>query len=144
MHEVHPPVAARSAIRVLREFRRPALWLCLWMLMLAAVIVGSLLPAGDLPPAPFDGFDKVEHFLGYAVLSAYGGMLFARMRAQLRTAAGLVALGIGLEIAQALLTDSRMGDPSDAVAGTLGALVGVVSASTPLARLLQRLDARLP
>lgn len=129
---------------VLRDFRRPRLWLAIGMLGLLAVIGLSLLPARGLPPVPFSGFDKVGHFLGYATLSAYGGMLFARMRPQTWTAAGLVALGIGLEFAQAQLTDSRMGDLRDAVANTLGVLAGLVSASTPLARLLQRLDARLP
>ena len=63
---------------LLREFRWPYRWLALWGLMLAAVIATSLLPARDLPSAPFSGFDKVEHLLAYAVLSAYAVMLFAR------------------------------------------------------------------
>lgn len=138
------PVDGVPAAGVLRDFRRPRLWLAIGVAGLLAVIGLSLLPASDLPQAPFSGFDKVSHFLGYAALSAYGGMLFARMRAQTWTAAGLVALGIGLELAQAQLTDSRMGDLRDAVANTLGVLAGLPCASTPLARLLQRLDARLP
>ena len=129
---------------VLRGFRRPWLWLAIGAIGVLAVIGVSLLPVRDLPPAPFSGFDKVGHGLTYAALSAYGGMLFARMRAQVRTAAALVALGIGLEYAQALLTDSRMGDLYDAVANTLGVLIGLGSALTPLSALLQRIDARLP
>lgn len=132
---------AAPARSVLRDFRRPRLWLAVGVIGVLAVVGLSLLPARDLPPAPFSGFDKVGHFLGYAALSAYGGMLFARMRAQAWAAAGLVALGIGLEVLQALLTDSRMGDLHDAVANTLGVLAGLASASTPLARLLQRVDA---
>ncbi|MGH8076660.1 MAG: VanZ family protein [Lysobacter sp.] len=136
--------AQRSA--VLREFRRPRLWLAIGALGVLGLVGMSLLPARDLPPSPFSGFDKVGHFLGYAVLSAYGGMLFANMRAQALAAAGLVALGLGLEFAQAQLTDSRSGDLRDAVANTLGVLVGLASASISprWACLLQWLDARLP
>lgn len=130
--------------KALRDFRRPGLWLALWALMIVAVIAGSLLPARELPQMPFDGFDKLEHFFGYATLSAYAAMLFARMRAQALSAAGLVALGIGLEIAQSTLTASRLADPADAMVNAMGVLAGLGSAATPFARLLQRLDARLP
>lgn len=143
VHAVRSPVAARPpATRVLREFRRPGLWLGLWAVMILAVVAGSLLPARDLPPVPFDGFDKVQHLLGYAVMSAYAAMLFARMRARALAAAGLVALGIGLEVAQGMLTASRQADVADAMVNALGVLAGMAIAATPLARLLQRLDAR--
>jgi glycopeptide antibiotics resistance protein len=78
------------------------------------------------------------------VLSAYAAMLFARMRAQAMAAAGLVLLGIGLEVAQALLTASRQADIADAMVNTLGVLGGLSIAATPLARLLERLETRLP
>ena len=126
----------------LREFRRPGLWLALWALMIATVIAGSLLPARELPPMPFDGFDKFQHLFGYAVLSAYASMLFARMRAQALAAAGLVVLGIGLELAQAALTASRQADPADALVNALGVLAGLAVAATPLAQWLRRLDGR--
>lgn len=142
VHAVRSPGAARPATRLLREFRRPGLWLGLWAVMILAVVAGSLLPARDLPPAPFDGFDKVQHLLGYALLSAYAAMLFARMRARALAAAGLVALGIGLEVAQGMLTASRQADVADAMVNALGVLAGMAIAATPLARLLQRLDAR--
>lgn len=134
--------AVKPAPKALRDFHRPGLWLALWALMIAAVVTGSLLPASDLLPVPFAGFDKLEHFFGYAALSACAAMLFARMRAQALAAAGLVALGIGLEVAQAALTVSRQADPADAMVNTLGVLAGLAVAATPLARLLQRLDAR--
>ena len=35
--------------RSLKAFRRPGLWSMLWMLGVAAVVAGSLLPPGDLP-----------------------------------------------------------------------------------------------
>ena len=126
----------------MRSLRRPALWLAAWAVMIAAVAAGSLLPAGELPPVPFNGFDKVQHLLGYFVLSAYAVMLFARLRTQALCAAGLVALGIGLEVAQAALTVSREADPADALFNAMGVLAGLAIAATPLANLLQRLDAR--
>lgn len=138
------PLPLARAAQALREFRRPRLWLGVWALMVAAVIVGSLMPARELPPVPFDGFDKFEHFFGYTMLSAYATMLFARPRPQALAAAGLFALGIGLEVAQAMLTASRQADVADAMVNALGVLAGLAVTATPLARLLQRLDTRLP
>ena len=128
---------------VLRVFRWPRCWLVSWALMIAAVVVGSLLPTDALPPSPFDQFDKLEHFLGYAALSAYAVLLFASRRAQVGAAVGLVALGIGLEVAQAVLTASRSADVLDAATDALGVLAGLSLAATPWALALQRLDARL-
>ena len=55
----------------------------------------------------------------------------------------LVLLGIGLEVAQGMLTATRMADPRDALANTLGVLAGFATVLTPLSRLLLAIDARL-
>ncbi|MCF7222144.1 VanZ family protein [Marilutibacter chinensis] len=128
----------------MRGFRRPALWLAAWSMLVALVIAASLLPARELPPAPFDGIDKLEHFLAYAVLAAGAVMLFARRGVQLLLALALVALGIGLEFAQGALTASRQADGLDALANTLGVLVGWSLGWTPARLWLLGLDARLP
>ncbi|HEY0661332.1 MAG TPA: VanZ family protein [Lysobacter sp.] len=126
---------------MLREFHRPRLWLGVWIAAIVAVIVLSLIPP---PPMPVpQGTDKVEHFLAYAVLSAYAAMLFVRRRTQAIVAVGLVGLGVGLEVAQATLTDSRMADSADALANTMGVLAGLFTAATPMAGWLQRVDRRL-
>ncbi|MFC3551305.1 VanZ family protein [Lysobacter cavernae] len=127
---------------LLRDFRRPGLWLAVWLAMVGAVIATSLMSARDLPPAPFEGVDKVEHFLAYLLLSAYAVMLFARRRTQALAAVGLIALGVGLEVAQGALTASRQADSADALANTLGAFAGLCLAPTPLARGLLWLDGR--
>ena len=132
-----------SGAKSLREFHRPALWIALWLAMIAAVVATCLMPAKDLPPTPFDSFDKVEHFTAYQLLSLYAGMLFARVRAQALAAVGLIVLGIALEFAQATLTDSRSGDAADALANSLGALAGLWLSRTPLALWLQCVDRRL-
>ncbi|MGO4222237.1 VanZ family protein [Lysobacter sp. TAF61] len=127
---------------LLRELRWPRLWLGLWLLMIAAVIVTSLVAASDLPPPAFDGIDKFEHFFSYLILSAYGVMLIERRRPQALMAAGLIALGVGLEIAQGALTTSRQADSADALANSLGVLAGLILAATPVSRGLQWLEAR--
>jgi VanZ family protein len=123
----------------LKPLRRPRLWLSLWCVAIAAVIVGSLLPAMDLPPVPA-GADKLEHFAGYGVLAVIAVQLFATRTALWRAGVGLVALGIVLEILQYVLTSTRMMDGWDALANSLGVLMGLATALTPLRDLLLRLE----
>lgn len=126
---------------LLRPFRFPWLWVGLWLVAILATVVVCLLPPP--PVAVPRNVDKVEHVLGYAVLSIGAVWLFAGMRGQCRAAAGLVALGVALEWAQGALTTTRLADPADALANAAGVLLGLVVASTPAATWLQRLDARL-
>lgn len=125
----------------LRDFRRPRLWLALWLCAIAAVIVLSLTPPP--PMAVPRNFDKVEHLLGYGLLSLGSVLLFARRPAQWGAAAALVALGVALEFAQAAFTQDRFADVADALANTTGVLLGQLCSWTPVAGLLLRLDARL-
>ncbi len=135
--------AASAPAPLLRPFHRPWLWCALWLAMIAAVAATCLMPAKDLPPTPFDHFDKLEHFCAYLALSGYGGMLLARSGARALAALAMIALGVGLEFAQAALTDSRSGDVADAVANSLGAVAGLALGRTPAALWLLRLDAWL-
>ena len=125
----------------LKPFHRPRLWLGLWLLAIVSVIVLSLVNLSGLPPVP-EGGDKVEHFLAYALLSASAVQLFASRRACLLMAVLLVALGVGLEFAQGALTTTRMADPRDALANTLGVVAGLLTVFMPLRHALQVLDAR--
>lgn len=136
-------VPAGAPARWLRPFRRPTLWCAGWAVLFALVATGSLLPASDVPSMPVPGLDKLQHFLGYAALSTYGVMLFGRMRPQALAAALAVAFGVGVEWAQGALTADRNPEAADAMANALGALAGLLLASTPMAHGLQRLDARL-
>ena len=101
------------------------------------------MPSDNVPKVAIADFDKVQHFIGYAVLSAYAAMLFARLRTQALMALVVIGFGIALEVAQATLTADRTGDAADVVANSLGALAGLWFSATPAAHWLQRLDARL-
>lgn len=109
--------------------------------MIVAVVVVSLMPPPPMPEVAFEGIDKVEHVLGYFALSTMSTALFAPMRTRARIAAALVALGIGLELAQGAMTTTRTPDLLDALANTVGVVLGLVA--TPVTRLVAWIDARL-
>jgi VanZ family protein len=124
----------------LKPLRRPQFWLGLWWLAIVLGIAISLAPppAVDAPR----GSDKLVHFLCYGALAVGAVQLFATRAGLLRAAVGLVALGVALELAQEAFTQTRMLDPRDAVANTLGVLLGMLVARTPLRDLLLVIDAR--
>jgi VanZ family protein len=126
----------------LKPFRRPTLWLGLWWLAIAVVVVLSLVSPPELPSTPV-GSDKLGHFLAYAALMTAAVQLFERRLHRWRAAGALVALGMLLELVQGGLTSTRMQDPWDAVANTVGVLAGMAVAATPWRDLLLRLDRRL-
>ncbi len=125
--------------RSFKPFRRPLLWSIAWMLAVAAVVAGSLLPPGDLPTAPMHN-DKLMHFLGYFVLMAGAVQLYTRRASWVAMAMLLVFLGIGLEWLQAAMHVGRTADRADALANTLGVLAGFTTGFTPLRDVLLRLD----
>lgn len=127
----------------LRALHWPRLWLGLWGLMIAAVVAGSLAPAEDLPQIWFPGADKLQHFLGYAVLSGYAAMLFASRRALGLAAAGLMTLGILIEGVQGALTASRQADLVDVLANLAGVALGQALGMTRAASLLQWAETRM-
>ncbi|WP_241685805.1 VanZ family protein [Luteimonas sp. YGD11-2] len=124
--------------RPLKPFRRPWLWAGLWIAAIATVLVASLSPAPPLPPV--DNSDKLGHFLAYAVLAIGAVQLYARWASLLGAGIGLVLLGIGIEYAQGTLTATRMGDPADALANTLGVIAGLATRLTPWRDALLRFD----
>ena len=125
----------------LKPFRRPRLWLGLWWFAIALVALGSLLPAMLLPLVP-EGGDKLEHLLGYGLLAAIAVQVFATRGALLRAAAGLVLLGVSLELAQGLLTSTRSMDAMDALANTAGVALGMATALAPVRDWLLRVETR--
>jgi len=134
------PRAVMPGTRALKPLRRGRLWLGLWWVAIVAGIVVSLVPP---PPVAVPvGSDKLVHLLCYGALAAGAVQLFATRAALARAGFGLVALGIVLELAQHLLTDTRMLDPRDALANAVGVLLGLATAAMPLRDLLLRFDGR--
>lgn len=125
---------------MLRDFRLPRLWVAGGLAMLALVATGSLMPSSGLPDVGFPGADKLQHGVGYAAMSAYAVMLFATRRARWTAAAGLLAFGIAIELAQGAFTADRSPELADVFANAAGILAGLLVAPTRLALLLQRVD----
>jgi VanZ family protein len=125
----------------LRAFARPRLWAGVWVFGWCLAIALSLIPP---PPVHFDvpDSDKLGHLLAYFTLSAWAVNLFERRRAWWFAALALVALGVGMEWAQGALTDTRMRDPRDAIANTLGVLLGLTVGWNRLQFVVQALDRR--
>lgn len=95
------------------------------VLYAALVLVLSLLPDSGVPSY---GWDKARHFIAYAVMSflftraaAAGGVSSAR--AALAAVGAATLFGIGVEFLQSL-TSTRNAETLDALANTLGALLG--------------------
>jgi len=119
-----------------KPLRLPALWLGLWLLLVAAVVVLSL---GAPPPGPdVPASDKWQHLVVYAALSAAAVQVFRPGAAVLGAAALLVLLGIGLEVAQGTLTTDRVMDWRDAVANAAGVVLGLLTGRTRMRDLLLR------
>lgn len=135
MSSMRRPLLGRS----LKPLGHPRMWMSLWSLAVAVVVIVSLIPPPDLGELPKNA-DKVEHFLAYFALAASAVQLFARWSSLFSVGIALVLMGIGLEYAQGTLTTTRMMDPNDALANTLGVITGLAVQLTPLRNLLQRLD----
>jgi VanZ family protein len=127
-----------GALKSLRHAQR---WLALWWLAVTLVVVVELLPALLLPQLP-EGGDKLEHLLGYGALAFAAVQLFER-RVLWRVGVGLAALGMALEIAQGTLTATRSFDLADELANSVGVLLGLAAAFTPLRDLLPRSAGRV-
>lgn len=126
-----------------KPLRHLPFWIGLWTLAVLGVIGVCLIPPPPLPPLPENG-DKAEHFIAYFLLSASAVQLFRRGRSLLAVGLALVALGVCIEFAQGALTDTRSADPFDALANTIGILVGLATSFPPLRDLLLRLQPANP
>lgn len=123
---VRSPAGPRRWVKPLRH--RNA-WLALWLFAVTVLVVVCLLPSPDLPNLHVS--DKLEHAAAFALLAGSAVQLFER-RALLMVAIGLLALGAGIEFAQALFTTTRAMEAADVVADTVGIVIGLSIALTPL------------
>jgi VanZ family protein len=126
---------------VMREFRRPGLWLGIWCLGWVLCVVLSLVHPPRIDIDVPDG-DKIGHFLAYGLLSAWSAWIFLSTRARWVAVVALIALGIVLELAQGEFTTDRMMDAYDAWADTIGVALGQLAGIGRAKGFLQRLERR--
>jgi VanZ family protein len=110
-----------------------ALWQVIGLGMLAYIVYVSLIPH---PPLMFGQWsDKVYHFVGYFVLTAWYAQLYAASRHRYLLALSFLSLGVLLEFAQ-LLVNERSFELLDMLANGLGVLVAWLITRGRLSRLL--------
>lgn len=114
---------ATMASETVPRYRRA--WLALGWLLLFGVAVGSLAPT--VPAAPVQVSDKLMHFLAYASL-AFVFVGAAGRKRWLRFVIGLLVLGAVIELAQGLLTATRVSEWLDMIANAAGVVAGTVVA----------------
>ena len=104
---------------------RPALWITGAVLLALAIVGGSLLPGPVVESVAT--WDKLQHTGAYLVLALWISGMVDRRR-YLWAAAAAFLLGAAVEVAQAVLTDTRQGDVLDLLANGTGALLALVAA----------------
>lgn len=112
--------------------------LAVFLAACATVIWLSVAPTTAIPSVNL--WDKLEHagaYFGLALL----GVWATRVRSW-KLAAGLFALGVGVEIAQATMGWGRQGDVLDAVANSVGIGLGLGLARVVGERLMVKSPAR--
>lgn len=124
---------------MLRLAHAPA-WIAASLLLMALVVWGSLMPAGDTPPV--DHLDKVEHAAVYALLAVWFTGLVARQR-YLAVAAALAAFGVLMEALQHAMQLGRRADVLDVAANVSGAAAGLAIAAWRTGGWAQRVESWL-
>ena len=121
--------------------RYPTLWSLLGWLLVAAVIVGSLIPGPALEAVDVDINDKVMHAGAYCVLMVWFAGFYTRTVYPL-IAAVLLMLGVGLDLLQRL-TETRTFDWYDIAMNCAGVIVGLALSLLLLGGWCQRVEQRL-
>ena len=98
------------------------LLLFVWMLAMGFVTVLALLPVEHLQLPVFDWWDKAQHALAFAVLTAGACLLWPRTT--VCVVVGMIAYGAALELAQ-WAVGWRFAEWSDLLADAVGVVVAV-------------------
>ncbi len=95
------------------------LWIAAIVVVVVVIVAGSLSPSPLLPNHAFS--DKLGHYAAYLVLALLASGIVAPARLW-RVMLRCFLLGLGLEAAQALLTDNRLAGWGDLLANAAGIL----------------------
>jgi len=101
-------------------------WRIVFLVLTALVIWLSVKAPGEGPGLPI--WDKLQHFLAYAVLGFTGFLGFPGRKPAIALALGLVLLGAALEVAQSFVPARDM-SLGDGIADLLGVAAGIGVAS---------------
>lgn len=118
--------------------RLRALWWTVGVVLAITVFVLGVLPGKVLPTKGFN--DKVNHALAYLALTLWFAGLVRHSR-WAWLAAGLMTLGVLVEIVQTLTPFGRLGDVKDLLANAVGMTAGFLLAYVGLWRWPVWLDA---
>ncbi len=95
-----------------------------------------------LPQVPSTIGDKINHLIAYAVLMGWFGQLFTSKRSRIILACALVLLGVAMEVGQSMTT-YRFFDWLDAVANSIGVMLGVIALASGADKILPWVERRL-
>jgi VanZ family protein len=93
------------------------IWIAAIVVIVAAIVTGSLTPRQAVPVEQFS--DKLGHFLAYLALALAVSGISAPRRLW-RSMLGCFLLGASLELAQAAFTEHRSAEWADLAANTAG------------------------
>jgi len=126
---------------MVNDLRFPRFWLIAgWMAVIAALIVCLAPPKYvEVPGAN----DKVEHALGFILLTLWFCGIYQRRRYWL-VAGAFLLFGVFVEIMQAWMNVGRNGDIHDVYADIVGISAGVLIALTPIGRWPRWIEALIP
>ncbi|MDX2220105.1 MAG: VanZ family protein [Burkholderiales bacterium] len=96
-------------------------WIAAGVLIVAAIWIGSLMPA----PPRMPGGDKIHHFAAYALCSFFWCALATRLRDKVMCVIGVALMGVLIEFLQGV-SGLRHFESADMIANALGALTGGV------------------
>lgn len=105
--------------------RHPWVWLGLGWLFVALAVLVSLVPGQKLPDTHMS--DKWQHSLGYALLTLWFTGLYPKV-SYWKIAAGFLAMGVSIEVAQGLMPYGRQMDVLDVGANAIGIAAGLLIA----------------
>ncbi len=124
---------------MLLALRHPRLWLVSGWTLVVLAIIASIVPSHDLPK--LGGIsDKLEHVVGYAVLSLWFAGIYPRARYPMIGVA-LLVMGILIEGLQGAMNVGREAELRDVYANSLGIVCGLVLALAWLGGWAQRVEA---
>ena len=124
---------------MLLPLRHPRLWLIVGWGSVALSTLANLVPVDKLP-TPRGINDKVEHMVGYALLSLWFAGIYPRSRYPM-IAGGLFLMGVIIEWLQGAMHFGRTRDFHDVIANVTGIAIGLSLAWVALGGWAQRVEA---